>query len=127
MIESLARAYVLGDLVEGDQEYLRFESLIEARDPVLMNSLEELFKRSVALGAAVRYGSEDEFAPNPLQAKLRSKNRMLIVVSLIGGLLICLLLAMNVSKSAKLERSNDLMKGLMSKVDSLSRVQKTIP
>jgi hypothetical protein len=126
-IESLARAYVLGDLSEGSDEYTQFESLLEAQDPVLMQSLEALFKRSVALGAAVRYGEEESDIPNPLAGKVRSKNRQLIVISLVAGLLICLLLAMNVSKSAKLDRSNDLMKGLMSKVDSLSRIQKTVP
>ncbi|HYM20051.1 MAG TPA: hypothetical protein VEW28_03495 [Candidatus Kapabacteria bacterium] len=126
-IESLAKAYVLGDLVEGDQEYIRFESLLDARDPVLMKSLESLFERSVALGAAVQYGSTGETAPNPLQQKLRSKNRLLVIISVVAGLLICLLLALNVMNSAKLDRSKDLMKALLTKYDSLSRAGQNLP
>ena len=146
-IESLAAAYVLGALPESEPDYQDFERLLEANDPYLNEVLEQYFASSVLLAdlapqhdapAFVKeqiLSSASAYKQNgfserltqydadkqalPLERKLRTKNRTIIGVSLISGIIICLLLAMNVSNSAKLDRSNDLMKALLHKTDSL--------
>lgn len=148
-IEALASAYALGVLTESEPDFARFQSLLEAGDPVLVNALEECFESSVALADSaeqidapasiksallnrisnaekqgttermVTYGNDKTPVPASIVRKIRSKNRTLISVSVVGGLLICTLLAMNVMKSAKLDRSADLMKSLLKQTDSL--------
>lgn len=74
-------------------------------------------------GTATRAESNDLRKPTPSQDALRLKRRTVFFIgtSILSGLLLCILLALNVSKSAKLERSNDLMKALLKQTDSLRR------
>jgi anti-sigma-K factor RskA len=51
--------------------------------------------------------------------RLKKRTRYFIGTSILSGLLLCILLALNVSKSAKLDRSNDLMRALLKQTDSL--------
>lgn len=154
-IEALASAYVLGALTENEPDFARFQRLLEAGDSLLAITLEELFESSVVIaesmadtdaptdiktallakiasceldGSAERmvaYGRDKAPVPASMAQKIRSKNRALIGVSVVGGLLICTLLAMNVMKTAKLERSSDLMKHLLRATDSLTLVSQT--
>lgn len=149
-IEALASAYVLGALTENEGDFARFQALLEAGDPLLATTLEELFESSLVLAESVpevdapahiksallakvasgerdgttermvAYGRDKAPVPASMVQKLRAKNRTLIGVSVVGGLLICTLLALNVMKTAKLERSSDLMKALLKQTDSLN-------
>ena len=65
---------------------------------------------------SVRSASSDELQS---AARLKKRTRYFIGTSIFSGLLLCVLLALNVSKSAKLERSNDLMRALLKQTDSL--------
>src|SRR5439155_5869807 len=51
--------------------------------------------------------------------RLKKRTRVFFGVGILAGLLICYLLALNVSSTAKLERSNDLMRQLLRQTDSL--------
>jgi anti-sigma-K factor RskA len=143
-IEELSSAYVLGSLTEDAEGLKEFESLIESGDPLLSQTLEQMLGASVALAMAVpafeppasirasllenisKTGQSS--APSAQDAKpilsqdavrLRTRTRYFIGSSILSGLLLCILLGLNVSKSAKLDRSNDLMKSLLKQTDSL--------
>ncbi len=84
--------------------------------------LESIEKLKVSQNeAASRAGNDD--IRKPLQSedaiRLKRRTRYFIGTSIFSGLLLCVLLALNVSKSAKLERSNDLMRALLRQTDSL--------
>ncbi|MEP7235193.1 MAG: anti-sigma factor [Ignavibacteriota bacterium] len=68
-------------------------------------------------------------SPVPSQdaLRLKTRTRYFIGTSILSGLLLCTLVAMNVSKSAKLDRSNDLMKALLHQTDSLRAISGTDP
>lgn len=146
-IESLAAAYVLGALPETEPDFKEFEALLESGDPYVGHTLEGYFNAVSLLAdlapqfdapASLKAGlitkattyqqngfshrlaqSEADKAALPLERKLKTKNRTIIGISFVGGLLVCILLALNVSNSAKLDRSNDLMKALLHQTDSL--------
>jgi anti-sigma-K factor RskA len=147
-LEDLSSAYVLGALNDDEAGLHEFETLIESGDPLLAASLEGMFEASVALAlaapqfeppAALRASllsevkklktSASQNLPKPATSedamRLKKRTRYFIGTSILSGLLICLLLALNVSKSAKLDRSNDLMSSLLRQTDSLR--QQTSP
>jgi anti-sigma-K factor RskA len=148
-IEALASAYVLGALTESEPDFARFQALLEAGDPVLVAALEELFEASVIFADAaptadapdhikagllqsvakaerdgtadrmVTYGSDKAPIPASVSRTIRAKNRLLVGITVGGGLVICALLAMIVSRTAKIERGSDLMKTMLRQTDSL--------
>ncbi len=146
-IEALASAYVLGVLHENESEFAEFEALLEAGDPLLGELLEVGFDTTIALFEAapqfdapshiketllakittleattdrmVRYDRDKAPLPASTLTTIRRKNRTIISISLLGGLVICVLLALLVVKSDKLERYSGLTKVLMRQSDSL--------
>ncbi|MDP4219408.1 MAG: anti-sigma factor, partial [Bacteroidota bacterium] len=78
-----------------------------------------LLSRVEKLHATHPYQEEAVRQPSPEAAMLKKRTRIFIGTSIFSGLLLCLLLALNVSKSAKLDRSNDLMRALLKQTDSL--------
>jgi len=151
-IEELSSSYVLGSLTEDDAGLEEFETLVESGDPLLSKTLEQMLGASVALAMAAPSveppaslrasllenitnvkqsagGSEqdpvnDQKKPIPSQdaIRLKRRTRYFIGTSIFSGLLLCVLVAMNVSKSAMLDRSNDLMKALLKQTDSLRQI-----
>jgi len=143
-IEELASAYALGALTE-ETDLREFESLVEAGDPTLSASLEQMLAVSGALAAAVPQVTppaairaslfeaikNENFQPDNQPARtqntkpstdairLKRRTRYFIGTSFVSGLIICILVALNVSSSAKLDRSNDLMRSLLKQTDSL--------
>ena len=146
-IEALASAYVLGVLDENEPDFAEFEVLLEASDPLLGELLEAGFDTTIALSDVapqfnapshikeallskisiletktdrmVRYDRDKAPLPSSTVSLLRKKNRTIISISLLGGLLVCVLLAVLVVKSDKLERYSGLTKVLMRQSDSL--------
>ncbi len=146
-IEELSSAYVLGSLAEDEEGLREFESLVESGDPVLSRTLEKMLGASVMLATAVPQidppasirasllenlgklpqasdGIVENQKPIPSQdaLRLKTRTRYFIGTGILSGLLICGLLAINVSSSAKLDRSNDLMKALLRQTDSLRQL-----
>jgi anti-sigma-K factor RskA len=143
-IEELASVYALGALTE-EADLQEFENLIESGDPMLSHSLEQMLAVSASLAAAVpqftppaairaslidainnkTYPTEtkppriENAKPSADAVRLKTRSRYFIGTSFVAGLLICYLVALNVSSSAKLDRSNDLMKSLLKQTDSL--------
>lgn len=85
----------------------------------LLESVEKL--KTSTNGKATKAQYDDLRKPNPSQDALRLKKRTryFIATSILSGFLLCTLIAMNISKAAKLDRSNDLMKALLHQIDSL--------
>ncbi len=146
-IEELCAAYTLGALSEDEAGLREFEGLVESGDPYLSKTLEKMLAACSILALAVPLleppvsaraallehvekisvsqngsTSRDDLrkpAPSEDAVKLKRRTRFYIFSSLAATSLLCVLLAMNVSKSAKLDRSNDLMKALLKQTDSL--------
>ncbi len=149
-IESLAAAYALGVLDEQDPDFSKFEQLLEAGDPILAEALEAHIGTATLLShlppqveppAALKdqlltkvasrkadplserldkYQKDKSAITEDLQRTIRKKNRMLIGVSLISGLLLCTLIALNVQKAAKLDWAADTIDKMVKQRDSLS-------
>ena len=142
-IEELAAAYSLGALTD-ESDLLDFEQLIESGDPVLSKNLSLMLDASTALAIAAPLAQPPaDIRASLLNAakntktqntsgsnsgkkvessdaiRLKKRTRFFIGTSVIAGLLICYILALNVSSTAKLDRSNDLMKALLKQTDSL--------
>jgi hypothetical protein len=146
-IEELAAAYSLGALTD-EADLQEFEKLVESGDSHLSKSLELMLGASAALAASVpqftppaalrsslldsinnptntaQNGQEPghNAKPNSDAVRLKTRTRYFIGTSFVASLLICILVAMNVSSSAKLDRSNDLMRSLLKQTDSLRAV-----
>ena len=152
-IEELSSAYVLGALTEDEAGLREFESLVESGDPLLSRSLEQMLGASVTLAMAASQieppasirasllssvsklqqspvktpASSKDPVPSEEAIRLKRRTRYFIGTSIFSGLLLCVLLALNVSSTAKLDRSNDLMKSLLHQTDSLrQRVEPAI-
>jgi anti-sigma-K factor RskA len=145
-IEQLSAEYVLGTLTEDEEGLKEFESLVESGNPVLSKTLEQMLAASLSLAMAVpqvdppagirsslldkiektkqNIPSAEDHSKIPSQdaVRLKRRTRYFIGTSVLSGLLLCLLVAMNVTSSAKLDRSNVLMKGLMHQIDSLRAI-----
>ena len=150
-IEELSSAYVLGALTEDEEGLQEIETHIESGDPVFAASLERMLEASIVFASAAPQAStpasvraalesveklktstngkaskaqyDDLRKPTPSQDTLRLKKRTryFIATSILSGFLLCTLIAMNISKAAKLDRSNDLMKALLRQTDSLRK------
>ncbi len=101
-----------------------------APPPALRASLlEHIEKLKLSQNGAAANASYDNIrkpVPSEDAIRLKRRTRYFIGTSIFSGLLLCVLLAMNVSKSAKLERSNDLMRALLRQTDSLRLISGTI-
>jgi anti-sigma-K factor RskA len=147
-IEELSAAYALGALSDDEAGLREFEQLVEAGDPVLSKSLEHMLGATTLLASAVpqidpppalrasilsavanqklhvngKAAQPNVTAPSEDAIRLKKRTRFFIGTSLVAGLLLCYILALNVSNSAKLDRSNDLMRSLLRQTDSLRAV-----
>jgi anti-sigma-K factor RskA len=138
-IEEIAAAYALGALTD-ETDLREFERLVESGDADLSRALDAAFEASAALAIAapisippaslkatilqaagnqnIRPAQTNE-QPSLDALRLKKRTRFFIVSSLVSGILLCILLALNVSSNAKLDRSSDLMRALLKQTDSL--------
>jgi anti-sigma-K factor RskA len=146
--EELCSAYVLGTLNDEEKGFREFEALLEAGDPLIAATLEQMFESSIMLAETAPQLDAPDFARISLLEKVKrlgtrseketqydgvtkpvssskKRNRMLIGSGVLVGLLICHLLALDVSKTAKFERSTDLLKSMLRLTDSLKEVSRT--
>ena len=148
-IESLAAAYALGAISEHEPEHAKFNELLSANDPLLNELLETFLEDAVLLAATapqvdapafakenlltaveelganysserlIKYHPEKPPIPVTTYQTLRKKNRTIVTILVVTGLLMCMLIAMNVIKSAKVDRSADLLRDAIKQNDSL--------
>jgi anti-sigma-K factor RskA len=85
----------------------------------LLDRVEQLKISQNGSASKTSYDGIRKPAPSQDALRLKKRTRYFIGTSILSGLLLCVLLALNVSKSAKLERSNDLMRSLLKQTDSL--------
>ncbi|MEI8134896.1 MAG: hypothetical protein WCH46_07425 [bacterium] len=147
-IEELASVYALGAIGDHESDLLEFERLVESGNPILSKSLEEMLEASTLLAVAApqilpppdlranilktiqkepnnRADSKEAYDSEAVKIsarRLKKRTRGLIYTLLISGLLVSYLLSLNVTNSAKLDRSNGLMKALLRQTDSLRSV-----
>ena len=102
-----------------------------APPPALRASLlEHIEKLKISQNGTTSKAGYDEIrkpVPSEDSIRLKRRTRYFIGTSILSGLLICVLLAFNVSKSAKLDRSNDLMRALLKQTDSLRQSNEPSP
>ena len=86
----------------------------------LLDKVEQLKKTNQnGSGSSTSFDNSRNLLPSEESVRLKKRTRYFIGTSILSGLLLCILLALNVSKSAMLDRSNVLMRALLKQTDSL--------
>jgi hypothetical protein len=141
-IEELASAYSLGALTE-ESDLREFEQLVESGDAVLSASLEEMLAAASVLAMAApqitppasirtallekamtRNISAGGGAPridemSMLQGSLKKRTRFFIGTGILSGILLCYLLALNISTRSDLDNKTAQMSALSKYTDSI--------